>query len=244
MKKAVFTIVHNERYFLPLWLKHYKKHFDKSDIYILNDNSSDGSTSNLDVNVINLDNHYSFDHHFLHKTVSLFQRELLKSYEAVMFAEADEFIITHPHCNFRLAEFIDKMPEDTVRCTGWQIIHNLRLEPPLDLEKPIMQQRHYGYYWVHFSKSLLSKTPTEWGIGFHDSSPKLECKDLLLIHLHYFDLDISYNRLYERVSRGICPTDPKDFGPNNKILDEKDKFKSLRFNNNLELPKEFQSLDL
>lgn len=42
MKKkcAVYTIVKNEDYFLPKWIKHFNKYFDKSDIYIL-DHQSD-----------------------------------------------------------------------------------------------------------------------------------------------------------------------------------------------------------
>ena len=43
-KCAVFTIVKNENYFLPIWLKHYKRYFDNSDIYVLDHQSNDGST--------------------------------------------------------------------------------------------------------------------------------------------------------------------------------------------------------
>lgn len=67
MKKkcAIFTIAKNEDYFLPKWIKHYKKYFDVSDIYILNHQSSDGSTDNLDVNVVDVFNELAFDHNWL-----------------------------------------------------------------------------------------------------------------------------------------------------------------------------------
>src|SRR3954454_139224 len=38
---AVFTIGQNEARFLPLWLDYYGRHFDASDIYVLDHDSSD-----------------------------------------------------------------------------------------------------------------------------------------------------------------------------------------------------------
>ena len=96
MKKkcAVFTIVKNENYFLPIWLKHYKKYFNNSDIYVLDHQSNDGSTNNLDVNVIRIDYKLAFDHHWLVQTVQQQQTKLLEEYESVLFAEVDEIIYT------------------------------------------------------------------------------------------------------------------------------------------------------
>ena len=51
-KSAVFTIVKNENYFLPIWIKHYKKYFNESDMYVLDHQSNDASTNNLSVNVV------------------------------------------------------------------------------------------------------------------------------------------------------------------------------------------------
>jgi hypothetical protein len=66
---AVFTIVKNEKLFLPIWIKHYKKFFDDSDIYILDHESNDDSTKNLDVNVIPVYNEFTFDQNWLINTV-------------------------------------------------------------------------------------------------------------------------------------------------------------------------------
>ena len=53
MKKkcAVFTMVKNENYFLPIWLKHYKKFFSNEDIFILDHQSNDGSIISTDVTI-------------------------------------------------------------------------------------------------------------------------------------------------------------------------------------------------
>jgi hypothetical protein len=93
-KCAVFTMVKNENYFLPIWLKHYKRYFDNSDIYILDHQSNDGSTEELDVNVELVINELAFDHQWLVNTVQNFQVKLLEQYESVLFAEADELVYT------------------------------------------------------------------------------------------------------------------------------------------------------
>jgi glycosyltransferase involved in cell wall biosynthesis len=230
-----------------LWLKYYKKHFDNKDIFILDDNSTDNSTENLDVNINKLNKHdCSWDHYWLARAVYRFQSELLKRfrYDVVLFTEIDEFVAVNPDYNYSLSEFIENMDEDFVRCSGWNVIHNVEKESPLDLTKNIMAQRQYGAHAEQFSKCLISKVPLAWGMGFHTSFGKEERKDLLLVHLHYFDLDLAYDRHIERIqSRGICKEENPSLGMNNKYICSKDDFKKEYFNQYDSLPKSFSLLD-
>ena len=91
-KCAVFTTVKNESIFLPIWLRHYQQYFDNQDIYVLDHHSTDGSTLNLPVNVKTVANDYVNDHEWLVKIAQDFQKELLKEYECVVFAESDEIL--------------------------------------------------------------------------------------------------------------------------------------------------------
>src|SRR4051812_32952538 len=43
-RRAVVTIVHNEALLLPIWLRYYSRFFRPDDIYVLDNDSSDGST--------------------------------------------------------------------------------------------------------------------------------------------------------------------------------------------------------
>ena len=43
-RRAVVTIVHNEPVFLPIWLGYYSRFFAAEDIYVLDNESTDGST--------------------------------------------------------------------------------------------------------------------------------------------------------------------------------------------------------
>ena len=43
-RRAVVTMVHNESVFLPIWLRYYSRFFAPEDIYVLDNDSTDGST--------------------------------------------------------------------------------------------------------------------------------------------------------------------------------------------------------
>ena len=95
--RAAFTIVNNESMMLPLWLDYYSRYFDGDDLYVLDHDSTDRSTAELDGRCHVVPVHrQAFDHHWLKSTVELFQAFLLRSYDAVLFAEADEFVVADP----------------------------------------------------------------------------------------------------------------------------------------------------
>lgn len=266
MKKAVFTIAHNEKFFIPIWLKYYKKHFAKKDIYILDDSSSDNSTTNLDVNVIKLEPHPgSFDHHYLLNTVKKFQKQLLGEYETVLFTEIDEIVATNPRTGLSLSQYIEEMNTPVVRANGWTIVHSSS-EKRIKLNKPIFQQRKYGQRGlIGMCKTLLSKVPLEWEIGFHtaftcpDNNNVLPClnlnsdgdkcsdrfRGLLLLHLHYFDKKIAWRRHNSRLQRGISSADTGGKF-NKRIYRSKNDFIDLMFDRRklIPLPEYFKDIDL
>ena len=51
-RRAVVTIVHNEPVFLPLWLRYYSRFFAAEDIYVLDNQSTDGSAGGRGFNRI------------------------------------------------------------------------------------------------------------------------------------------------------------------------------------------------
>ncbi len=242
--KAAFTIVHNERQFLPLWIKHYKQYFNKEDIYVLDDGTTDRSTENLDVNVLKLKGKYSFDHNFLCKTVNDYQRTLLAKYKTVLFSEVDEFVLTHPDGQ-NLAEFIDSMQKPMYRCLGWNIVQKTDSEKPLKLDQRITDQRNFGYKDVHINKVCISQKPCNWTCGFHNGQGEEVFENLLLIHLHSVDLDIAFARHNERLERNISPMEPSGLGSHNKSKWSKEKIDQFFFKRKLlPLPEFFKKIQL
>ena len=94
-RRAVVTIVHDEAVFLPLWLGYYSRYFAADDIYVLDNDSSDGSTDR-DGFVRVPTPHPSVDHTWMAETLAAFQEELLDRYDVVLVADADEIISPLP----------------------------------------------------------------------------------------------------------------------------------------------------
>jgi len=202
-KKAVFTIVKNEKVFLPIWLKYYSKFFDSENIYVLNHNSTDGSIKEnlkkFEFRTETLDNPTSFDHTWLLEQVKKKQKELLNIYEYVLFAEADEIILPDYSKFNGLSEYINKFRKDCISCLGYEIIQ-MRDEMPINLNKTILSQRKFWFRRKRMDKPLLSKIPLDWIEGFHSAANCRETSDdLYLVHLHRFDYQLALKKNEENL---------------------------------------------
>lgn len=196
---CIFTIVRNEKIFLPIWLKYYSKIFDKEDIYVLDHDTNDGSIEecqrHYSFNVIHLHWEY-YDDIWKTKMACSKQTELLCSYEYVLYTDADEIVIPDPKKYNDLKDYISKLNEDCILCAAYSLIHIRKEEPPIDLNKSISEQRKYWYQDHEYDKPLLSRIPLEWKYGFHEISNH-HCRrdeDLWLLHLHKMDFDISWHK--------------------------------------------------
>lgn len=189
--RAAYTIVQNEAGFLPAWIAHYSRFFEPGDIYVLDHDSTDGSTRAVAgcCQVIPVHRAASFDHTWLRSTVEQFQTFLLASYETVLFAEVDEFVVAEPQRYAGLGDYIDRMQDPVTCCTGYNVVH-YPFELPLKLQEPILRQRSYWHRSQEYSKRLIAKTPLSWSPGFHVELQYPEVApdpDLYLIHLHRAD---------------------------------------------------------
>lgn len=222
MKKkcAVFTIVKNEKFFLPIWLKHYKKFFQNEDIYILDHQTEDESTNDLDVNVTVIHNDVVFDHEWLLATVKNFQAKLLEKYEVVVFAECDELIYSPTfNLNTLIDKFIEDSTQDYLTCKGFELMQDIDTEGPLANNEEIIKHRNHWFKFPLYDKTLISKIPISWTIGFHVSSEPLAFGyDLRLIHLHRCDFNTMVNRNKERLANAK-KVESGVHGEQNKIVD-------------------------
>jgi len=203
-KCAVFTIVKNENYYLPIWLKHYKKYFNNEDIYVLDHQSTDGSTQNLDVNVIPLVNELAFDHQWLVNVISDFQHHLLQGYESVLFAESDELIYSlDEDLNVLIDKFVLDPDINFLSCHSHEVIQDLENEPSLNKTDEILKHRNNWFYWDMYDKTLLTKIPLQYEWGFHNTIgyPKNFKYDLFLLHLHRCDFELMLERHEERANK-------------------------------------------
>ncbi len=202
--RAIFAMVQNEPIFLPIWLKYYSRYYDGEDIYVLDHRTDDGSVERcaeeFSFNHIKLDYPYSFDHVWFQFVAKTMQRRLLLHYDYVLFTDIDEIILPDQKKYSGLDAYIEQLDEDYVRCTGFEITHMKNKEPVFDPNRSILSQRNYWHYNHFFSKTNLSRVPLNWGIGFHKktSIEILSSRELLLIHLHKMDYEMSWQKTVNR----------------------------------------------
>lgn len=193
--RAVLTIVKNEPIFLPIFLRYYGQFFAEEDIYILDHGTTDGSTDGGGFRREPVDHPY-VDHSWMRDTVQARQHELLQSYEIVLFCDVDEIIAPNPRKYDGLGDYIDRMTADYVNTRGVEVIHMKDSEPPIDLDRPILNQRSWWFRNFAYSKPLLSRIPLHWVPGFHyrDDGTSNQDLALLLIHLHRMDYELCWAR--------------------------------------------------
>lgn len=223
---AVFTIAQDEHRFLPIWLDHYGKWFKPEDIFVLDHDSR--VVGGGQHNTVPIHRDKSFDHAWLNSIVAEFQKFLLMSYRCVIFAEADEIIAADPRAELNdLRKAVDWLLQSrlmSMRCRGYEVVHDRRTEPAIDWQKPLLAQRSLWSPSDLYSKTLISKVPLDWTLGFHTTtnvSSALVADGTLLLHLHRLDFDYCFERNHKNVSRKWSEMDVRNgAGFQNRIMNQ------------------------
>jgi hypothetical protein len=191
---AVLTIVRDEALFFPIWLRYYARFFHPLDIHVLDHGSTDGCTGGEGFVRIPVE-HPTVDVLWVRDTVQAQQHLLLERYDAVLCVDVDEIVAPDPQWG-TLGDYIEGFRGEIARCSGYEIIHVRDAEPPLDLTRPVMQQRFHWFPNRMYSKPALARVPLQWSPGFHECRGLKQEPDakLYLIHLHRMDYDLCRSR--------------------------------------------------
>jgi hypothetical protein len=192
--RAVLTIVHDEAAFFPIWLRYYSRFFAPDDVYVLDHETTDGSTEGGGFTRIPVA-HDCVDMRWLRDTIQAKQHELIERYDVVLITDVDEIVAPDPATG-TLGDYIDRFDKPFVNCVGYELLHQRSEERPYDPELPILNQRHYWFPNFAYSKPVLAREPMEWHLGFHarmDGQADFD-KSLHLIHLHRMDYDLCLAR--------------------------------------------------
>jgi len=224
-RRAVITMVHNEAVFLPIWLRYYSRFFAPEDIYVLDNETVDGSTAVAGC-VIEPVAKDRVDHRWMKETIERKQHLLFeRGYEIVLVTDVDEIVVPDPALG-DLGDYMDTMIEDFVSCMGYEIIHLPDREPALDPARPIMEQRGFWAENAFYNKSALATTPANWEPGFHrreDGHFRFD-PDLYMLHLHRVDYAVCLTRHELRSRRRWGAEDRKaGMAPHNRIT-ERERF--------------------
>jgi len=222
-RRAVMTITHNEALFFPIWLRYYSEFFEPDDIYVLDHDSTDGSTDRDGFVRIPI-SHDTFDNLWMVENVERLQRELLGSYDVVLVTDVDEIIAPLPAWG-SLNEYIDRFDEPYVNCLGYELIHLVDREEGFDPTRKVLDQRDYWFSNPLYDKPALTTVPLRWQPGFHrttDGRTRLD-PDLYLIHLHRLDYRVCQERHRRWAARPWEPKDLKqDWGTHNRVVEDEE----------------------
>lgn len=219
-RRAVVTMVHNEPVFLPIWLGYYERFFRPEDIYVLDNDTSDGSTERDGFVRIPVA-HDAVDHTWMVRTIEALQHELLDRYDVVLVTDVDEIVAPVPEWG-TLDDYLARFDEEYVNCLGYEILHQPPAEAPLDLRRPILDQRGWWFFNDGYDKAALATVPMRWQPGFHRSEDAgfNPDPDLRLIHLHRMDLELCRERHLTRSKRPWAERDSREgWAVHNRITD-------------------------
>jgi hypothetical protein len=199
---AAFTIARNEQFFLRLWCNYYCKVIGQEDVYVVDNGSNDGSIKVVqtlwpNINIISRPSSDTCNWLWLKNLAEEMQRMLLRSYEVVVFSDADEFLFPK---NESLLSYIEnfKLSSDMFkRAHGWNIVHQVDTEPTLLLNagQHVLQHRDAMWRMKRYDKTLITKVPLSYSRGFHviyqDGKHADNVRDDGLDMLHAWQIDVT-----------------------------------------------------
>ena len=219
--RALITMVHDEPVFLPIWLGYYSRFFAPQDIYVLDNGTTDGSTDRDGFMRIPVE-HDTVDHAWMAQTLGELQHDLLDRYDVVLVTDVDEIVAPVPEWG-TLAAYIDRFDEEFVNCLGYEMLHRPDSEAPLDLGRPVLDQRSWWFINDGYDKAALASEPMTWRPGLHgradyEFNPD---PDLRLIHLHRMDYSLCRERhLTRRRKPWAAEDERRGWAGHNRIVEE------------------------
>jgi hypothetical protein len=210
-RKAVITIVHNEPIFLPIFLGYYSRFFGPDDIYVLDNDTTDGSTDRDGFVRIPAPRD-EVDAVWTAQLIGDLQNELIERYDVVLVVDVDEIVSPVPEMG-PLGEYLDRyVNEEWLNCLCYELLHMKDREPPLRLDRPVLDQRSMWYPNDGYNKATVTAAPMTWRPGLHgraDHQMKLD-PDLRMIHLHRMDYGICLQRHQAREHRRWADQDERE----------------------------------
>jgi hypothetical protein len=192
LRIAAITFCRDEGRMLPLWIKYYGGQFGTDNLYVVDDNSEDGSTDDLPCDVLHIPPIRGGKFNTTRMAmVGNLGRSLLELYDVVMFCDTDEFIVPDPDRYAGLKEYVEAQSGlNAVGSLGFNVVHNVGSEPPLDLTQPLLGQRQLAKFLPLMCKPAVKWVPEHWSAGTHGvRTPYAVDPDLWMFHMKFGDRD-------------------------------------------------------
>ncbi|WP_148572691.1 glycosyltransferase family 2 protein [Nocardioides caldifontis] len=190
---AVLTMVRDEGVMLPRWIAHYSAQVGVDALVVIDDNSSDGSTDDLPCTVLRIPplEVKGFEPARMGLASGIAQG-LLNAYDAVLLADADEFVVADPAKYPTIRHLLADRPDrDVLGVTTLNVIHDVAHEPPLRPDEPLLAQRRLAKFIPLMCKPSLKRVPAAWAHASHGIfAPYTVDPDLWMFHFKFADRDL------------------------------------------------------
>ena len=189
---AAITMVRNESSMLPRWVEHYAKQLGgHGHLLVIDDNSDDGCADDLPCPTIKVPPfiHRQFEPARL-GMISHFASGLLESYDAVLFTDADEFLLADPDKFDSLLDLVAAKKDTRVfGAMGLNVVQDVTTEPELDPALPLLAQRKYAKFISLMCKPAIKKVHNQWTASSHGlkKQPWTVDPDLYMFHAKFAD---------------------------------------------------------
>ena len=194
LRIAAITFCRDEGRMLPLWVRYYGAQFGVENLYVVDDNSEDGSTDDLPCDVLHIPPIRGGKFNSTRMAmVGNLGRSLLELYDVVMFCDTDEFIVPDPAVWPGLKEYVEARSDEgrnAVGSLGFNVVHNVGVEPVLDLDAPLLGQRQLAKFLPLMCKPAIKWVPAHWSDGTHGVRTPYEVDpELWMFHMKFGDRD-------------------------------------------------------
>ena len=197
---AACTHVYNDPEFLALWERHYARFVPHAQLYVIDHGSSPAAAEVLSpaTQCVRLPRGTT-DQANIAQFCNHFQRFLLTQYRWVIHVDVDELLVAEDGFDGLLARLAaDTGPPRIVEpARAVDLVAHPLTEGPLDLTRPLTEQRRFLVPNAEYRKPTLVSRPTTWGPGFHyavEAFAVVEDPRLWLVHLAQADLGLSARR--------------------------------------------------
>jgi len=183
-------MVRNEGRMLRKWVDHYAGQVGADHLVVIDDSSDDGSTDDLGCKVERIKP--ITDHFELARMriVSEVAAKLLRKHDAVVFADADEFIVPDPARFDGLRDFVAAHADEAaVGVLGLNVVHHLAGEGPLTFDRPFLDQRRLAKFIPLLCKPSVKLTKKPWAAASHGvrGASFSVSPDLYMFHMKFAD---------------------------------------------------------
>lgn len=205
---AAVTMVYNERENFPRWLHHYSAQVGMENCFVMDHGSDDDTFAGCPIhyNLIHLPR-TAFHPILRGDSVADFVSSLAPYYRYVIYADADELIVSDPLRHADLASLCETLNDRSLNSIGFDICHRMG-EAPLDRDHPISLQRTSMRFNSAMCKPNIVRPGVRWSPGFHGCDNALKFGDVYLFHTHWADRAYTMARLKLTRALALQRTDP------------------------------------